>query len=488
MIGLKGATRLPNKQARSQTRRGKQIHGHSILAQQGVNLISTAVADMGFMWTPTTGSSDAGIDGFIEIRHRDTGVATNLILQVQSKATGREWENETSAGLWFRCDERDLDYWLQGNAPVILVVSRPSSDEAYWVSVKDYFADLERRKAKKVYFDKNVDRFTADCGNALLHLARPKDSGLYLAAPPVSESLQLNLLPVGRYSPKIYFAETNYRDREAVLSALRASDTKGANAFLLKAGSIYSFHDLSATPWLELCTGKIDEFASDDWAFSRDPAKQADFVRLLNGALRAFLGGKGIWFYQPKNGYGYFFYAPSRDTNKDTNTEASAAEPGTTTRPELPAKIIRWKSSKENERTVFRAYYGKKDPSRIVYYRHLAFEPRFRRFGFSWYLEVTPTYHFTSDGSKISNFAESYLSGIKRIEKHAAVHADVRFWGYILTDRGLFTKAAEFLTLCEPLTFQTDFGIPEADWLGRADEDEKARLTSDDEPELLLFE
>jgi len=137
-------------------RRGKQIHGHSILAQQGVNLIATIVADMGFMWTPTSGSSDAGIDGFIEIRNRETGEATNLIVQAQSKATGREWENETAEGFWFRCDDRDLDYWLEGNAPVILVVSRPSTGEAYWVSLKDYFVDLERRKAKKIFFRKKA--------------------------------------------------------------------------------------------------------------------------------------------------------------------------------------------------------------------------------------------------------------------------------------------------------------------------------------------
>lgn len=486
-----GSRRVPNRKP-TRAKRGKQIHGHSILAQQGVNLIATAVADMGFMWTPTTGSSDAGIDGFIEIRNSETGEATNLIVQVQSKATGREWENETADGFWFRCGERDLDYWLQGNAPVILVASRPSTGEAYWVSIKDYFADLERRKAKKVFFEKNADAFTANCGNALMALARPKGSGLYLAAPPISESLRLNLLPIGRYAQTIYFAETPYREREPVLTVLRDAGLKGANAFMLKDGKLFTFHDLHISPWLELCSGKIENLDSDDWALSRDPVKQGNFVRLLNGALRAFLGGKGIWFYQPRNGYGYFYFAPSRDPNTEVNGKAGP-NGGTDVlpnekRPELPPKIIRWKSRKENERTVFKAYYGKKDPTRIVYYRHLGFEPRFRRFGLSWYLEVTPTYHFTSDGNKVSNFAESYLSGIKRIEKHAAVHADLRFWGYILTDRGLFTKSVDFLTLCEPLTFPTDFGIPEEDWLGRADEEEKARLTQSDDPELPLFE
>jgi len=63
----------------------------------------------------------------------------------------------------------------------------------------------------------------------------------------------------------------------------------------------------------------------------------------------------------------------------------------------------------------------------------------------------------------------------------------LRFWSYILTDRGLFTRSTDFLTLCEPLTFSTDFGIPEEDWLGRADEEEKVQLAGD-ELELRLFE
>jgi hypothetical protein len=465
------------------------MHSHSILAQQGVNLIATAIADMGFMWTPTTGTSDAGIDGFIEIRQQDTGEATNLILQVQSKATGHEWENETDEGFWFRCDERDLNYWLQGNAPVILVVSRPSSNEAYWMSVKDYFSNLDRLKTKKVYFDKKQDAFDAGCAAAFAHLAKPKDSGLYLAAPPIHESLDINLLPVGRYAQQIYEGKTALRDREAVLAKLREAGVKGAYEFFLKAGKIVSFRDLRLGPWSDLCQpGAIKDFASDEWALSKDSVKRNDFVRLLNGALRAFLGAKGIWFYQPKNGYGYFYYAPSLAPKEPAQSNGDGVKENGGTGKELPPKVITWKFQKESSRTVFRAYYGKKDPTRIVYYRHLGFEPKFQRFASTWYLEITPTYHFTSDGQKVSNYAESYRAGIKRIEKHAVVHANVRFWGYVLTDRGLFTKAVEFLTLCEPLTFDTDFGIPETDWLGRADEEEKERLQDADESQMPLFE
>ena len=469
-------------------KRGKQIHGHSILSQQGVNLVATVVSDMGFMWTPTTGTSDAGIDGFIEIRQQDTGEATNLIVQVQSKATGHEWENETPAGFYFRCDERDLNYWLQGNAPVILVVSRPSSKEAYWVSVKDYFADLDRLKTKKVWFDKKHNGFTRACHSTLANLAKPKDSGLYLAPRPIEERLRINLLPIAHYGQDLYVAQTNYREREEVLAKLREAEVKGAYEWFLKEGRMFSFYDLHKKPWSELCeVGTVEKFDTDDWALSRDHVRRNDFVKLLNGSLRSFLGAKGIWFHLPKNSYGYFFYAPSRDpTVSDENPSASSNERSSPK--ELPRKIIPWKYQKESERTVFRAYYGKKDPTRIVYYRHLGFEPKFLRFGTTWFLEVTPTYHFTSDGYKVSNYAESYLAGIKRIEKHSAVHADIRFWGYVLTDRGLFTRGVEFLRISDPMTFQADFGIPEIDWLNRADEEEKERLQEGDESQIPLFE
>ena len=44
--------------------RADLVPGASLTGQQGVNLIASVVAEMGYLWTPTTGHSDAGIDGF----------------------------------------------------------------------------------------------------------------------------------------------------------------------------------------------------------------------------------------------------------------------------------------------------------------------------------------------------------------------------------------------------------------------------------------
>ena len=135
----------------------KKILQTDIVGQQGINLIESECLKMGFLWHPT--GLEAGIDGYIEIRNASTGEVTNCIIQVQSKATEQPFEGETESTLEYRCSEKDLEYWLAGNAPVILIRSRPKTNEAYWVSLKDRFKDLSVRKHRKVVFDKSADRF-----------------------------------------------------------------------------------------------------------------------------------------------------------------------------------------------------------------------------------------------------------------------------------------------------------------------------------------
>jgi hypothetical protein len=148
----------------------KKIHQNSIIGQEGVNLVERLVLKMGFLWYATPGM-EAGIDGVIEIRDKITGAVYNKIIQVQSKATEKRFPAETADKFHYICDENDLQYWLEGNTPVILVVSRPRTDEAYWVSVKSYFKDPEKRASRRVVFDKKRDRFDERSTKALMDLA-----------------------------------------------------------------------------------------------------------------------------------------------------------------------------------------------------------------------------------------------------------------------------------------------------------------------------
>ena len=109
-------------------KRGKFISKNQITGQSAINLIERIVLEMGYTWVPTSGATDAGIDGIIVIRDPATGEARNFILQFQSKSTTVEFESETKSSFIYRVKERDLGYWLQGNAPVLLIVCRPSQN------------------------------------------------------------------------------------------------------------------------------------------------------------------------------------------------------------------------------------------------------------------------------------------------------------------------------------------------------------------------
>src|ERR1700684_3991609 len=121
----------------------KKIGMGDITGALGVNIIERRILEMGFLWYPS-GGVEAGIDGRLEIRNEDAAV-TNCIASVQSKAADEAFEGETETEVTFTGSERDLRYWLKGNLPVILVYSRPRTDEAYWLSLKDYFSDPIRR-------------------------------------------------------------------------------------------------------------------------------------------------------------------------------------------------------------------------------------------------------------------------------------------------------------------------------------------------------
>jgi hypothetical protein len=172
----------------------KRIGQGDITGALGVNIVERRVLEMGFLWYPS-GGVEAGIDGRLEIRNEDAEV-TNLIISVQSKATNGAFDGETDTEFTYTCTERDLRYWLRGNLPVILVCSRPKTDEAYWLSVKDYFFDPIRRASRKMRFVKAQPAFDQAAKDALRKLALPNDGGLYLDVTPKRETIFTDLVPV----------------------------------------------------------------------------------------------------------------------------------------------------------------------------------------------------------------------------------------------------------------------------------------------------
>jgi hypothetical protein len=212
----------------------------------------------------------------------------------------------------------------------------------------------------------------------------------------------------------------------------------------------------------------LDPIATENWAKSEDAVQQRDFVRLLNEALAGFLAARGLWRFKLHYRRVLYFFAAGIETIE---------------------RAEKW-GDRENERKVVQKVVAKKDPTRILCYRHHGIIPHFERLGGKYHLIVEPSYHFTTDGSREYALREEYLAGIKRLERHLAVRNNVRFWADILTRRDLFEERRDLLTFGAPLEFPAEFGIPDADWLTNADVDERERIggESDDVGKQLVVE
>ncbi|MDD9974030.1 MAG: DUF4365 domain-containing protein [Candidatus Poribacteria bacterium] len=434
---------------------GKKVTSQSIIGQLGANLIERIVLEMGYIWRATS-IFDVGIDGEIEIRDPITGEMTNTIIKVQAKATTNLFQAETDDSFEYNCTQKDLDYWLRGNVPVILIVCRLGTDAAYWVSIRDYFSNPATQKTRKVFFDKQRDRFDDSCAAALKKLALPKDSGIYFAPLQKTETLYTNLLKVTSLAPKIYVAGTNYRKRRAVWDKFYSMEVKVDPEWILTNKQIISFHNLKEPPFNKICDlGTCESFDTQEWANSKDEDTKRQFVWLLNMCLRKRTQLLQLDFNKTHQ---HYYFPPTK---------------------ELKSYKVWYQSlQKKVSREVFGEYAKKSDPRQRAYYRHLAFKGYFLRLGDEWYLEITPTYHFTSDGYKRHKFRSELLQGIKRLDRNPAVLGQLLMWMDYLSrsTQSIFSSEYPFLDFGQLATVDINTSLPDDIWYNSEEEDEVKRL------------
>lgn len=445
--------------------RAKQHAQTALTGRQGVNLIAGVVLRMGYAWNETT--MDAGIDGIIELCRPDTREALNRVILVQSKATQARFPKETDEAFEWPCDARDVDYWIGGNAPVILVVSRSQADteEAYWVDVKQYFADPKARRSGRVKFEKRRDRFDEGCAARLMALGAPQSDGLYMAPAPRQETVLSNLLRVASFAPTVYTAETEFRKEGMLWAHFKENGQEPGSEWALWDKRIYSFLDLDQEPFRSVCDlGTLEAIDTDHLALSEDRDMTDLFVRLLRKALRQKLWRMGVRFDRDERHY-HFTAGKGRSS-----------------------RSVSYRSrEKRTSRLVFERYPDRRDPSRIAYYRHSAFQGHFVRYDGAWYLEITPTYRFTSDGYEVHRFAADYLKKIKEIELNDAVAGQVIMWAEVLRDLpDLVRPEYPFLSFGELAAFDIDVGVDDGSWHS-ADPTARAGTDSEAVEDLDLF-
>jgi hypothetical protein len=417
-----------------------KLHANTMTGDGGVALIHLRCNQMGFAWTPRT--LDAGIDGLIEIRDDITGEVKNCVIHVQSKAVKEHFSGESAKSVEFVCQEKHISYWLGGNAPVIIVLSRPDTDEAYWKDVKAWFKDPARRASRKVVFDREKDVFDTSAKQALIDLAEPEDTGLYFAPEPREETLTSNMVPVSFGRPFVYTAET-WIDSDDRFDRAVGADAEEV-CWTQSDGQVISFEDLREPHFRDAVeVGTVERHDLDEWALGSDRERQRLFVQLLNRTLRAQLAKHEIDFCFEKRAK-YFFFTASDG---------------------LAPRVWEYRMVKEEtKRTVFERYVGAKGRTRWC--RHSAFKGQFVVIDGEWFLEIVPTYRFTSDGVHVHQQAPELLKKIKLLEKNKALLGQVHMWADVLArNDGLFDSGDRILQFGQLLEFRLGVGIPEEAWL-----------------------
>jgi hypothetical protein len=270
--------------SRPRRRRSKKIPPRGLTGQQGINLIEQIVLEAGSRWSPS-GANEIGIDGYIELFDPNSHEPLGLTLAVQSKVVNTIC-GDTNASFDYWCDANDVQYWLHGNMPVILVLSCPSTREAYWVLVNEQFKNWTRADPARVTFTKSEHRFSRDIFPHLVKIAAPH-SGLYLAPTRRREMLHSNLLTLEAHPTTIFIADTDIRTMGEIRAALRKNKQDVGSVCVLWEKKIISFHDLRQSPWSSMCdSGTCEAFSASEWSTSEEPTRHRIFVQLLNQTLR----------------------------------------------------------------------------------------------------------------------------------------------------------------------------------------------------------
>lgn len=416
---------------------GKKISDSVIIGDHSIAAIHNMVVKMKHVWREWNGSTDAGIDGSIELRDPLTGEVSNQHILVQSKSTNGLFPGEDDKRFHFICSDRDVDYWMKAKEPVILICSHPDTGEAWWVHVQPWFADPGHRAARRVDFNKATDAFTGDISTRLFAVADPHGRAHTPVPSAMPESLVTNLLPVDL--PDVYYsARTSITKMGDVLRAQRRTKHPVRLDFVLANGRIYTWRPVAGTALAEVPYEAVRQNPVGDLAGGGADTHRL-LVRMLGQALQEDLGDE-LFRWNDDRRFLHYRATPDKVQKKVAST---------TGRP----------------RSVFKGYPKKSDPSQMAYYRHSALKWRFLDLDGDWYCAITPDYFFSRDGVHESKYADEQLAGIKRLDKNQAVLGETRAWAAVLrSQETLLGDTDRILTFGDLLEVKVDRGIRDDDW------------------------
>lgn len=213
-------------------------------------------------------------------------------------------------------------------------------------------------------------------------------------------------------------AELNYRGyakgrRAVVKMALLLNDVQ-TDAWVCHDNKLFSFTDIGACGLLSIVDeGTVERLDVADLADSEEPDNVNILKQLLLAETRQMLKWRNVRFH-PKDGF--FFFVPNEDAQESRKES--------------------WIGKASATRTVYVVKYQKNDPEKIAHHQHFSFDLTFSNLGGTWFAQIVPSWYYSYDGFKRSNWHDKLLSKQKRLELNLSVRNAVRFIAYFLSSSG----------------------------------------------------
>lgn len=421
----------------------KTITPNQQIGELGEAAVRKRFLSMGFQFDQRS-RLEAGIDGIAEVMIDGEPTARMIAVQVKSTKTGR-YTAETTEGFTYLLEAKDLQYWKTSNLPVILVVYRESDDSLYWSPIT-FGPGVDQRR---LVFDKARDLLDRKSLDRLAALTVPKNGfGYYVPPLGDGETALLNLIPLV-LPEEMYVASTSYESK-AAMAVLRSQEGGARFDWAIKGRTFWSFHDPRESVTRAIVdVDQIDAIETRMLAFHEDLDEQNNFAFLLRQIFQHQFQKDLAW-----DKFNKIFYFRALEENR--------------------SRTFHYKSSKQNTSAdVVTLGMQSKDPSKVSFVRHHAFAPRFECLMDQWFLTISPTYHFTTNGFLRHSFPDALLSGKKRLDNNASLRGQLIMWHRLLSQAdteggGLFAPltpaSAGPLRFLPPPEIELPTTVPEDAW------------------------
>lgn len=164
-----------------------------------------------------------------------------------------------------------------------------------------------------------------------------------------------------------------------------------------------------------------------------DEDKERVFKTLLRKTLQEQLYKQDVeWQYKE----GLFIFIEN-GTEKETKKRVRRKKEGEVVEIEqiIFKRFETWVGEKESSRAVVERFMKSDTPDEAWYYKHRAFEARFKHISNKWFLLILPDWFFSFDGFNKSRFHAKDLKWLKTNSNTGNVFNDFRFIQFYLTHR-----------------------------------------------------